>query len=86
MFTYLKILQVFVLSILFQKDELNFKSKSFKPVKILLVMLAAANVSLSVYLVKTLYRVHNVIVAECPQIYVTEVPAILKEKRLPTVK
>lgn len=69
MFGYLRILEVFVLSVLFQKDELNFRHKNFKPMRVLFLMVITANFMFTGYLVVKMYRVHKVITATCPHIY-----------------
>lgn len=69
MFAYFRILEVFVLSVMFQKDELNFRHKNFKPLRVLFLMVVGLNFVFSIYVSVKLYHAHTAIVAKCPQIY-----------------
>lgn len=65
---YFKILEVFILGVLMDKDEYNIFSKSFKPVKVVMVTLLWLNVIFSIYMVRTLIHVRAKIEAECAHI------------------
>lgn len=69
MFGYFKILEVFVLSVLFQKDELNFRHKNFKPLRVLFLMVVALNFVFTGFLIKKLYTAHEAIRDSCPYLY-----------------
>lgn len=69
---YFTALQIFITSILFNKSEFNFKSKSFNPVKIVIIIALLINLWFTLYLLNTLNRVHNKIEQVCPQIFIKE--------------
>ena len=66
---YLKILEVFVLSILMDKTEYNFGHKNFKPIKLVTIVLLFANLIFTVYLLVVLNRTYLVIEKECPVVF-----------------
>lgn len=69
MFGYLRILEVFVLSVLFQKDELNFRHKNFKPLRVLFLLVVLLNFLFTGFLIKKLYVAHEAIRTTCPYLY-----------------
>ena len=69
MFGYFKLLEVFVLSVMFQKDELNYRHRNFKPLRVLFLMVVAMNFFFTGFLIVKLYTAHEVITKVCPQLY-----------------
>lgn len=66
---YVKILETFIFSVLLDKSEYNIFHKNFKPIKIMVILILFGNVGFSVYLMNTLFKVHQRIEAMCPIIY-----------------
>ena len=67
---YLKILEVFVLSILMDKTEYNFFHKNFKPLKLVTVIILVGNLFFTGYLVMVLDRTYKKLEKACPQVLV----------------
>lgn len=78
---YLKILEVFVLSVLMDKTEYNFSHKNFKPIKLVTIVLLIANLIFTVYLLMVLNRTYNVIEKECPVVFEKITTKKVKEKK-----
>lgn len=78
---YLKLLEVFVLSVLMDKTEYNFTHKNFKPVKLVMIILLMTNVIFTGYLMVVLNRTYNVIEKECPVVFDKITQKEIKEKK-----
>lgn len=76
--TYLKLLETFVLGVLMDKNEYNFFHKNFRPIKLLVILLLSGNVMFTVYLLGKFNRVHQVIVARCPDVFETPTQVVHK--------
>lgn len=63
---YFKLLETFVLKILFNKDEYNITSKNFNPVRFFAISLLVLNVFFTVYLLSRLNHVYVKVDAMCP--------------------
>ena len=66
---YFKILETFIFSVLLDKSEYNIFHKNFKPIKTLVILILFGNLFFSVYLMNTLFKVHQRIELICPVIY-----------------
>lgn len=65
---YFKLLETFVLSVLFDKSDYNFRDKRFKPLKILVVIMLTSNVIFTVYLLQVLTDMHDKVALSCPAV------------------
>ena len=63
---YFKLLETFVLKILFARDEYNISSKNFNPVRLVLISLLVLNVPFSVYLLNKIEVLYTAIEKEYP--------------------
>lgn len=63
---YFKLLETFVLHVLFSRDEYNVRSKNFNPVKVVIMLLLVGNVFFSAYLYGKLAESYTVIETFCP--------------------
>lgn len=66
MLIYFKLLETFVLRVLFGKDEYNLRSKNFNPVKVLIISLLLLNVPFTGYLYAKLSDSYELIHRFCP--------------------
>lgn len=66
---YIKILETFIFSVLLDKNDYNIFHKNFKPIKIMVILILFGNVFFSMYLMNTLFKVHQRIEEICPNIY-----------------
>ena len=66
--SYFKLLEIFVLSVLFDKSDYNFRDKRFKPMKILVVGILTGNVAFTVYLLQVLTDMHDKVALSCPDV------------------
>lgn len=67
--SYFRLLEMFVLTVLMDKNEYNFFHKNFRPVKLMVVLILSANVVFTGYLLNKLTRVHDVILDQCPTVF-----------------
>lgn len=65
---YLKILEGFLLKILFNRDEYNITSKHFNPVKFIAIMLLVLNVPLTIFLVVKFNKFYLMVEQMCPKL------------------
>ena len=63
---YFKILEVFVLKILFSKDEYNVTSKNFNPIRFFVISVLVLNVFFTVYLLTRINHVYQKVEMFCP--------------------
>lgn len=63
---YITALQMFIVSVLFDKNDYNFKHKNFKPLKVLVVFALLGNLWFTVYLLNTIHRIQQRVEKECP--------------------
>ncbi len=63
---YFKILEQFLLKILFTKDEYNISSKNFNPIRFFTILLLVSNVFFTVYLLSKISNIYSVVEAKCP--------------------
>lgn len=66
---YLKLLEVFVLSVLMDKTEYNFFHKNFKPLRVIAISILVGNLFFTFYLVSVLNKTHQLLEQSCPQIF-----------------
>lgn len=76
---YFKLLETFVLKILFSKDEYNITSKNFNPIRFFVISLLVLNVFFTAYLLTRLNRVYVKVEAVCP----AAIEEMIKLKKLP---
>ena len=65
---YLKILERFLTTILFSKDEYNIKSKNFNPLRLVVTCILVFNLGISVYLMSQMVKVYDKVQATCPAV------------------
>lgn len=70
---YFKILEVFIFGILMDKNEYNIFSRSFKPLKVTVIIALWLNVVFSIYEFRALVNVRAKIEANCPDLIPPEV-------------
>jgi len=63
---YLKLLETFVLKVLFRKDEYNITSKHFNPIRFFTIMILVLNVFFTIYLVAKLNTIYERVSLICP--------------------
>lgn len=67
---YLTAIQMFIISVLFDKSEYNPKHSNFKPIKVMVVFALITNVWFTVYLLKTIHRIQKSVEVECPSVLI----------------
>jgi hypothetical protein len=73
---YFKLLETFVLKILFSKDEYNITSKNFNPIRFFVISVLVLNVFFTVYLLTRLNHVYVKVQTFCP----AAIEEIIKKK------
>lgn len=73
---YIKILEVFVLNILFSKNEYNVFHKNFKPVKVLVILFLVGNLFFSIYLINVIMKINSNVHEICPDVFKEDIPKI----------
>lgn len=73
---YFKLLETFVLKILFSKDEYKISSKNFNPIRFFVIMMLVLNVPFTIYLLSRLNHVYVTVEAKCPAV----IEEIIKKK------
>lgn len=68
---YFKILELFILKILFAKGEYNITSKNFNPIKILTISFLVCNVFFNIFLLSKLSGLYIRVTNHCPDILYT---------------
>lgn len=63
---YIAALQTFVMTVLFDKGDYNFKHKNFKPIKVMVMFALIGNIWFTAYLLNTIYRIQQLLEKECP--------------------
>lgn len=63
---YFKLLETFVLKVLFSKDEYNITSKNFNPIRFFVITILVLNVFFTMYLLSRLNHVYVKVEAMCP--------------------
>lgn len=66
MLAFFKLLEKFILPLLFHKDEYNIKSSKFNPLRLIVVIFLVANLFFTFYLLKKITHIHDLIKKECP--------------------
>lgn len=74
---YFKLLETFVLKILFSKDEYNITSKNFNPVRFFAITVLVLNVFFTFYLLSRLNHVYVTLETTCPN----AIEEIVKKKQ-----
>lgn len=67
MSAFIKFIEIFILKILFNKDEYKITSKNFNPLKVLTITILLFNVFISFYLIYKLNIIYNELNKECPE-------------------
>jgi hypothetical protein len=67
---YIKLLEAFLLCSLFGKDEYNFKSKAFNPIKVFTILVLAINLIFTVVLVVKTNKVYTIVEKQCPNVLI----------------
>ena len=67
MLTFIKFIEIFILKILFNKDEYKINSKNFNPIRVFTIMILLFNVFFSFYLIFKLNIIYNELNKECPE-------------------
>lgn len=73
---YIKILEVFILNVLFNKNEYNIFHKNFKPVKVIAILLLVCNVFFTFYLVDVIIKINKNVHEICPDMFKEDIPNI----------
>jgi len=68
MYTYFKLVELFILRTLFNKDEYNYNSKYFNPFKILIIFILLISPIFSIYIYIKLSDVYVIIENYCPNL------------------
>ena len=63
---YFRLLETFVLKILFSKDEYNITSKNFNPIRFFVISVLVLNLIFTIYLLTRLNHVYVKIETFCP--------------------
>lgn len=66
---YIKLLEGFILRSLFSKDEYNFKSKTFNPIKVFTILLLVLNLIFTVIIINKTSKVYTIIEQKCPVVF-----------------
>lgn len=74
MLGYLKVLDVFIISVLFGKGEFDFRSKNFKPLRVMFMLVFMTSVGVNIYFIKKFNKLYDVIKVECKHILPPEPP------------
>lgn len=80
---YFKLLETFVLKILFSKDEYKISSKHFNPIRFFVIMMLVLNVPFTIYLLSRLNHVYVTVEATCPLV-IEKIIAKKAPKAIPT--
>lgn len=67
MLAFIKFIEIFILKILFNKDEYKITSKNFNPLKVLTITILLFNFFISFYLIYKLNIIYNELNKECPE-------------------
>ena len=67
MLAFIKFIEIFILKILFNKDEYKITSKNFNPIRVLIITILLFNVFISFYLIFKLNIIYNELNKECPE-------------------
>ena len=67
MLTFIKLIEIFILKILFNKDEYKITSKNFNPLIVFTILVLLFNVFFSFYLIFKLNIIYNELNKECPE-------------------
>lgn len=70
---YISALQMFIVTVLFDKGEFNFKNKNFKPIKVMVIFVLIANVWFSAYLLNSIHRIQKRVEKDCPTILLQDI-------------
>lgn len=65
---FFKLLEVFILRILFNKNEYNIKSKEFNPIKLFIILILLFNAIFSIYLIIKVNDFYMESIEVCPQL------------------
>lgn len=68
MFAFFKVLEIFVLRVLFSKEEYDINSKKFNPLKIISIIVLTLFPIITIYLHSKLSNAYVLITAVCPDI------------------
>lgn len=66
---FLTLLEIFILKLLFNKDEYNIKSKHFNPLKIVIIFILVSFSTFGVYLTYKFIKMADQIEKKCPALY-----------------
>lgn len=67
---YFKLLELLILKVMFNKDEYNFKSKSFNPIKVVTTLILIANLGFTIYLFNKLFTIYIIMEKQCPGAFI----------------
>lgn len=67
---YFKLLEIFILKILFSKNEYDITSKKFNSIKVFTVIVIVSNLTFTVYLLDKINSIYIKIKTECPSMLV----------------
>lgn len=65
---YIAALQMFIVTVLSDKGDFNFKSKKFNPLKVLINCILIGNIWFTAYLLNTIHRIQQAMEVSCPAI------------------
>lgn len=78
---YFRLLELFVLKILFQKDEYNITSKNFNPIRFFLIISLVLNVFFTIYLLSKISIMYEKVYEMCPKALDAAVVASKENKK-----
>ena len=78
--SYFKLLEIFVLKVLFGKDEYNITSKHFNPLRLTVISILVLNLFFTVYLLSKLNNVYHQVEALCPAVFTNKPVKAVKDK------
>lgn len=67
MIMFFKLLELFLLKLLFNKDEYKFNSKNFNPIKVFTIVILFFAAIFNIYLIIKVNNFYNEVIAKCPQ-------------------
>lgn len=66
---YFKLLEQFLIRIMFSKDEYNIKSKHFNPIRVITVTLLIINLAFTVFLIYKSNHMYEYVLKVCPDAF-----------------
>ncbi|EKD89665.1 MAG: hypothetical protein ACD_33C00014G0007 [uncultured bacterium] len=83
---FFKFLELFILKNIFSKDEYNFNSKNFKPLKLFTIIFLVLNLFFTIFLLNKFIHIYKVVKTECPRVLEKEEKKVININIKPTDK